>query len=126
LEGVGEMADGEFLASAAWGAALEAVGGEHPGAFFEIGGADGLNGIGEAGGAGAGGQRGQADGEMEEIPEPKREALHASVSVVEDAELGNPRSWSAAKFFQSCTRTMNQEGNALSQRDRAHLSWNWA
>jgi hypothetical protein len=28
--------------------------------------------------------------------------------------------------FQNCTQTMNQDGIALSQRDRAHLSWEQA
>jgi hypothetical protein len=34
-------------------------------------------------------------------------------------------SWEAASSFLNCPRTMNQDGIALSQRDRAHLSWKW-
>jgi hypothetical protein len=41
-------------------------------------------------------------------------------------ELGGPVSWRAASSFQNCSRAMNQDGTALSQRDRAHLSWEWA
>jgi hypothetical protein len=41
--------------------------------------------------------------------------------------LGNANgSWEAPSSFRNCTRTMNQDGTALSQRDRAHLSWKWA
>jgi hypothetical protein len=32
-------------------------------------------------------------------------------------------SWEATSSFLNCTRTMNQDGIALSQRHRSHLSW---
>jgi hypothetical protein len=35
-------------------------------------------------------------------------------------------SYEAASSLWNCTWTMNQDGTALSQRDRAHLSWHLA